>query len=82
MRGLRVQIGRWDFDHLSVGSVFRHPQDTVTLALNLIARPPLKARFDDDFLADQRLINAFPDSRDRWLYTGITRAATRITIVR
>ena len=24
---------------------------------------------------------AFPDSRDRWLYTGVTRAAKRLTVV-
>jgi exodeoxyribonuclease-5 len=30
-------------------------------------------RFDESF--------AFPDSRDRWLYTGVTRAAKRLTVV-
>ena len=24
---------------------------------------------------------AFPDNRDRWLYTGVTRAAKRLTVV-
>jgi exodeoxyribonuclease-5 len=29
--------------------------------------------FDESF--------AFPESRDRWLYTGVTRAAKRLTVV-
>jgi exodeoxyribonuclease-5 len=29
--------------------------------------------FDESF--------AFPDSRERWLYTGVTRAAKRLTVV-
>jgi len=31
------------------------------------------ALFDESF--------AFPDSRERWLYTGVTRAAKKLTLV-
>ena len=31
------------------------------------------------FLFDES--GAFPDNRDRWLYTGVTRAAKRLTVV-
>jgi exodeoxyribonuclease-5 len=37
------------------------------------------SQWDDVVLFDESF--AFPDSRDRWLYTGITRAAKRLTIV-
>ena len=33
----------------------------------------------DDVVCSRIL--AFPDSRERWLYTGITRAAKRLTVV-
>ncbi|MEO0498593.1 MAG: ATP-dependent RecD-like DNA helicase [Pseudomonadota bacterium] len=38
------------------------------------------SQWDDVFLFDESY--AFKDSRERWLYTAITRAAERITIVR
>jgi exodeoxyribonuclease-5 len=37
------------------------------------------SQWDDVVLFDESF--AFPDSRTRWLYTGITRAAKRLTIV-
>jgi exodeoxyribonuclease-5 len=37
------------------------------------------SQWDDVVLFDESF--AFPDSRDRWLYTGITRAARQLTIV-
>ena len=37
------------------------------------------SQWDDVVLFDESF--AFPDSRDRWLYTGITRAAKRLTLV-
>jgi exodeoxyribonuclease-5 len=37
------------------------------------------SQWDDVVLFDESF--AFPDSRDRWLYTGITRAAKQLTIV-
>ena len=37
------------------------------------------SQWDDVVLFDESF--AFPDSRARWLYTGITRAAKRLTIV-
>ena len=37
------------------------------------------SQWDDVVLFDESF--AFPESRDRWLYTGITRAARRLTVV-
>jgi exodeoxyribonuclease-5 len=37
------------------------------------------SQWDDVVLFDESF--AFPDSRERWLYTGITRAAKQLTIV-
>jgi exodeoxyribonuclease-5 len=37
------------------------------------------SQWDDVVLFDESF--AFPDSRERWLYTGITRAAKRLTVV-
>jgi exodeoxyribonuclease-5 len=37
------------------------------------------SQWDNVVLFDESF--AFPDSRDRWLYTGITRAAKQLTIV-
>jgi exodeoxyribonuclease-5 len=37
------------------------------------------SQWDDVVLFDESF--AFPDSRDRWLYTGVTRAAKRLTVV-
>jgi exodeoxyribonuclease V len=37
------------------------------------------SQWDDVVLFDESF--AFPESRDRWLYTGVTRAAKRLTLV-
>jgi exodeoxyribonuclease-5 len=37
------------------------------------------SQWDDVVLFDESF--AFPESRDRWLYTGVTRAAKRLTVV-
>ena len=37
------------------------------------------SQWDDVVLFDES--GAFPESRDRWLYTGVTRAAKRLTLV-
>ena len=37
------------------------------------------SQWDDVVLFDESF--AFPDSRERWLYTGVTRAAERLTVV-
>ena len=37
------------------------------------------SQWDDVVLFDESF--AFPDSRARWLYTGVTRAAKRLTLV-
>ena len=37
------------------------------------------SQWDDVVLFDESF--AFPDSRARWLYTGVTRAAKKLTVV-
>ena len=37
------------------------------------------SQWDDVVLFDESF--AFPESRQRWLYTGVTRAAKRLTVV-
>ena len=37
------------------------------------------SQWDDVVLFDESF--AFPESRERWLYTGITRAAKKLTVV-
>ena len=37
------------------------------------------SQWDDVVLFDES--GAFPENRDRWLYTGVTRAAKRLTVV-
>ena len=37
------------------------------------------SQWDDVVLFDES--RAFPDNRERWLYTGVTRAAKRLTVV-
>ena len=37
------------------------------------------SQWDDVVLFDESF--AFPESRERWLYTGVTRAAKRLTLV-
>jgi exodeoxyribonuclease-5 len=37
------------------------------------------SQWDDVVLFDESFV--FPDSRERWLYTGVTRAARRLTVV-
>jgi len=37
------------------------------------------SQWDDVVLFDESF--AFPDTRERWLYTGITRAVRRLTVV-
>jgi exodeoxyribonuclease-5 len=37
------------------------------------------SQWNDVVLFDESF--AFPDNRERWLYTGVTRAAKRLTVV-
>src|SRR5262245_44681383 len=45
----------------------------------LTVRKAQGSQWDDVVLFDES--GAFPDNRDRWLYTGVTRAAKRLTVV-
>jgi len=51
----------------------------VRLRLRLDVHKAQGSQWDDVVLFDES--GAFPDNRDRWLYTGVTRAAKRLTVV-
>jgi len=57
----------------------RKPYDEFDFGYVLTVHKAQGSQWDDVVLFDESF--AFPDSRDRWLYTGITRAAKQLTIV-
>ncbi|HWM47068.1 MAG TPA: ATP-dependent RecD-like DNA helicase [Xanthobacteraceae bacterium] len=57
----------------------RKPYDEFDYGYVLTVHKAQGSQWDDVVLFDESF--AFPDSRARWLYTGITRAAQRLTIV-
>src|ERR1700674_2005842 len=57
----------------------RKRYDEVDFGYVLTVHKAQGSQWDDVVLFDESF--AFPDSRERWLYTGITRAAKRLTIV-
>jgi len=57
----------------------RKPYDEFDYGYVLTVHKSQGSQWDDVVLFDESF--AFPDSRDRWLYTGITRAARRLTVV-
>jgi exodeoxyribonuclease-5 len=57
----------------------RKPFDEFDFGYVLTVHKAQGSQWDDVVLFDESF--AFPDSRERWLYTGITRAAKRLTIV-
>jgi exodeoxyribonuclease-5 len=57
----------------------RKPYDEFDYGYVLTVHKAQGSQWDDVVLFDESF--AFPDSRARWLYTGITRAAKRLTIV-
>lgn len=57
----------------------RKPYDEFDFGYVLTVHKAQGSQWDDVVLFDESF--AFPDSRARWLYTGITRAARRLSIV-
>ena len=57
----------------------RKPYDEFDFGYVLTVHKSQGSQWDDVVLFDESF--AFPDSRERWLYTGITRAAKRLTLV-
>jgi len=57
----------------------RKPYDEFDYGYVLTVHKAQGSQWDDVVLFDESF--AFPDSRERWLYTGVTRAARRLTIV-
>ncbi|MGE0034234.1 MAG: ATP-dependent RecD-like DNA helicase [Xanthobacteraceae bacterium] len=57
----------------------RKPYDEFDYGYVMTVHKAQGSQWDDVVLFDESF--AFPDSRDRWLYTGITRAAKQLTVV-
>jgi exodeoxyribonuclease-5 len=57
----------------------RKPYDEFDFGYVLTVHKSQGSQWDDVVLFDESF--AFPDSRERWLYTGVTRAAKKLTIV-
>ena len=80
-RGTKVSVRRECF----LGGIedFEWPQrkkyDEFDYGYVLTVHKAQGSQWDDVVLFDESF--AFPDSRERWLYTGITRAAKRLTVV-
>ena len=57
----------------------RKPYDEFDFGYVLTVHKAQGSQWDDVVLFDES--GAFPENRDRWLYTGVTRAAKRLTVV-
>jgi exodeoxyribonuclease-5 len=57
----------------------RKPYDEFDYGYVLTVHKAQGSQWDDIVLFDESF--AFPESRERWLYTGITRAAKKLTVV-
>ena len=57
----------------------RKPYDEFDFGYVLTVHKSQGSQWDDVVLFDESF--AFPESRERWLYTGITRAARKLTVV-
>jgi len=57
----------------------RKPYDEFDYGYVLTVHKAQGSQWDDVVLFDESF--AFPDARERWLYTGVTRAAKKLTVV-
>jgi len=57
----------------------RRPYDEFDYGYVLTVHKAQGSQWDDVVLFDESF--AFPESRERWLYTGVTRAAKKLTVV-
>jgi ATP-dependent exoDNAse (exonuclease V) alpha subunit len=74
-----VHEGPWVTNILLTFNVERKPFDEFDFGYVLTVHKAQGSQWDDVVLFDESF--AFQDSRARWLYTGITRAAKRLSIV-
>jgi exodeoxyribonuclease V len=65
-------IEQFDWPH-------RKPYDEFDFGYVLTVHKSQGSQWDDVVLFDES--GAFQDNRDRWLYTGVTRAAKKLTVV-
>jgi exodeoxyribonuclease-5 len=81
VRGVKVSVRRECF----TGGIEqmewdkRRPYDEFDYGYVLTVHKAQGSQWDDVVLFDESY--AFKDSREQWLYTGITRAAKRLTVV-
>ena len=66
-------------DETAIPHILRRESDEFTYGYALTVHKAQGSQWDDVVLFDESY--AFQESRDRWLYTGITRAAQRLTVV-
>jgi exodeoxyribonuclease-5 len=80
-RGVKVSVRRECFtgEIAEFAWAQRKPYDEFDFGYVLTVHKAQGSQWDDVVLFDESF--AFPDSRERWLYTGITRAAKKLTIV-
>ena len=81
MRGVKVSVRPECFSGgiEAVDWARRKPYDEFDYGYVLTVHKAQGSQWDDVVLFDESF--AFPDGRERWLYTGITRAAKRLTVV-
>jgi exodeoxyribonuclease-5 len=80
-RGVKVSVRRECFtgEIAEFAWAQRKPYDEFDFGYVLTVHKAQGSQWDNVVLFDESF--AFPDSRERWLYTGITRAAKKLTIV-
>ena len=81
MRGVKVSVRPECFTGgiEQIDWARRKPYDEFDYGYVLTVHKAQGSQWDDVVLFDESF--AFPDSRERWLYTGVTRAAKRLTVV-
>jgi exodeoxyribonuclease-5 len=81
LRGVKVSVRPECFsggiEHIDWAR--RKPYDEFDYGYVLTVHKAQGSQWDDVVLFDESF--AFPDNRERWLYTGVTRAAKRLTVV-
>ena len=77
--GWNQRLAEWDYD-MAFTYVYQYGDPALGVTRNYVSSNIAKgSQWNNVVLFDESF--AFQDSRARWLYTGITRAAKRLTIV-
>ncbi len=81
MRGVKVSVRPECFSGgiEQIDWARRKPYDEFDYGYVLTVHKAQGSQWDDVVLFDESF--AFPESRERWLYTGVTRAAKKLTVV-